>query len=149
MADIRVTSTGKEFRRIDNGVALLLEEMFPAALERINSPDAAPAPVRATGPTLKPLTTVQWSVGQHPKTGEHFVRAFDGRQEHFYIGPPERAELVSFWLCGGEQHIPAEIIEQYARAKNVPDPEGLAEAARERRETLETEMKERSRGRGW
>ena len=38
MADIRVKSTGRPFYKIDGGVAALLMEMFPEALEKIDAP---------------------------------------------------------------------------------------------------------------
>jgi len=38
MADVRVKSTGRPFYRIDGGVAALLMEMFPEAIEKIDAP---------------------------------------------------------------------------------------------------------------
>jgi hypothetical protein len=122
MADLRVKSTGAEFRRIDNGVALLLEEMFPEALERINS--AAPAP--DTRNVMLPVTeTVRFSVGAHHMSGEVVIQATDGRSELIFAGAPERAH--NFKLRN--QSPPQEIIDEYARLKQI-DPEAVAENKR-------------------
>jgi len=140
MADLRVVSTGKEFRRIDNGIALLLEEMFPTALERINTPENAITAPRHI-PQLKLADKVAFNVGQHPTTGNCFIRATDGRSEMFYIGDAAQARLYTFWLLGKPHTAPPEIVEQYARLKNAPDPEWLAEQSRNARETQESKQR--------
>jgi hypothetical protein len=129
MADLRVVSTGKEFRRIDNGVAHLLEEMFPNALERINAPESPITAPRHIIPQLAPSTTVKWNVGQTPR-GDYFIRATDNRQELLYLGAPEKAHEWQAWLCGGGHTPPIEIIKQYARCRNLPDSEAVMERAR-------------------
>ena len=44
MADIQVNSTGRIFRRIDDGVALLLMEAFPEAFAHAGKPQQQTAP---------------------------------------------------------------------------------------------------------
>jgi len=143
--DIRVKSTGRELRRIDNGTALLLMEMFPEALERINS-EPATAPVRALSNPLKPLATAHFNVGQHPQSGEFFIRGTDGRSELFFMGEPSQAATFKFALCGG-CYAPPEIIEQYNRCKGgQKNPEWLADKALNDRADLEARMKAQARG---
>ena len=74
MADIKVTSTGRIFYRIDDATALLLLEAFPASFERLTQIEKKPLQtnweyrVAQTGGGLRALarirnTTVEYFTG--------------------------------------------------------------------------------------
>ena len=141
MADIRVVSTGREFRRIDNGTALLLEEMFPAALERINDAPKTVHPDNARNTAIVNHAAPEWSVGKSPY-GLPAIFLRTGRDSLTYLGPPDdargyfqhkRVEDVPVispegwptterreYVTGHE--VPQEIVEQYQRLLVAPEP---------------------------
>jgi hypothetical protein len=109
MADLRVISTGREFYRIDTGTALLLEEMFPAALERIVRPVAADY----ASASLAKKNPARWTVG--PTASNYFCICFhmaDNHGELFFDGEPNKA-LDHFKRSGLD--VPEEIVDEYRR----------------------------------
>lgn len=114
--------------------------------ERIGN---ATAPVaRPASIPLKPLDEVRWNCGQHPQSGNYFIRAIDGRTEIFWSGAvapliqqSESAEFINIFRLRGEAP-PAHIIEEYARLKQQQvNPEWLAEKALHARQDLEAKQK--------
>ncbi len=89
--DLRVRSTGKEFRRIDNGVALLIEEMFPEAVERINPAPHRPVVANAESSGIANHALPVWSIFTAPISGHVYIKCAYQRGESFYNGPPENA----------------------------------------------------------
>lgn len=111
MADLRVKSTGKEFRRIDNGTALLLEEMFPEALERVNQTqpgDLLNRTIEFARIGAKP----KWGLFTAPTTGEVAIQATTARETMYFRGKPE---AVYGFVVGGET-APPEVIAAYEAA---------------------------------
>ena len=116
MADLRVLSTGREFRRIDEGTAKLLEELFPGNLERIN-----PAPQRASltsvlanaeSANIPNHSAPRWGIFHAPRTGKPSIQCEYLRGVTYYDGPPERADKFRV----GTHTPPPEIIAAYIRA---------------------------------
>src|SRR5262245_57074997 len=103
--DITVTSTGKTFYQIDNAVAALLMEAFPASFERAN-PRPQPKPE---------APTPQWGVGTHQVSGQLFVKLTVGEQTTFYFGPPKGLATYRFgWP------VPESIAKEYERRWQAP-----------------------------
>lgn len=99
MADLTVLSTGKTFYQLDDGIAALILEMFPAAVERAKRSKPVPVasvPQCGIGRTLSGFAFVKWTL--------------DARNE-IYDGPP--AGLVAFFAKMNIT-LPAEIVERYA-----------------------------------
>lgn len=116
MADLRVLSTGREFRRIDEGTAKLLEELFPENLERINPLPQRPATANAASAAISNPQKPIWGIFTAPLSGNVSIKCSFLRGEHFYDGPPERAAAFS---VGG--HVcPLEVVDAYARVKAQP-----------------------------
>jgi hypothetical protein len=79
MANLRVTSTGKLFYEVDNAIAHLLMEAFPASFERVNP-----------RPTPKPEDLIaSWGVNVTVSGYHHVVFTLGSRTE-FYDGPPSQ-----------------------------------------------------------
>ena len=121
MADLRVKSTGREFRRVDNNTALLLEELFPGDLERINAPARAPGnlhPAQAVNSKIPNYPTPQWGVGMSGY-GEPTITLQTGRTELFYAGTPAGA-AGHFKRAGFD--LPKEILAAFINLLNRPVP---------------------------
>lgn len=133
MADLRVISTGREFRRIDEGTAKLLEELFPGNLERINSAPAlprVPTPDRA----IPMLAVPKWGIFAAPMSGEVAISVEYQRSVLYYTGTPEKAAEFKV----GTHTVPLEIAQEYIRLKAKGDPAHQLEwqqALREREES--------------
>jgi hypothetical protein len=88
MADIRVTSTGKIFYRVDDCTAALLLEALPASFERVKPP----APPVQTAPQLFIAPGIAGGWGIHCKypTGEtrSVFESFPKEQVERYFGLP-------------------------------------------------------------
>jgi hypothetical protein len=129
MADIRVKSTGKEFRRIDNGTAQLLEEMFPEALERINNANtlgtAGDAPLARVTASME----TEWGIWRAPVTGKPAIQGKNFRTTMYFDGDPNRASAFNV----GGKFPPPEVIEAYRAAYIVGDAYNSAEGAAEKR----------------
>jgi hypothetical protein len=94
MADIRTTSTGREFFQIDNSVAALLLEAFPASFERV---ERQPAPPAKLVPTFH-VMTLPYSdgVAVARKRGAETLYFDDypyKLRAHFPHGPANEAEV--------------------------------------------------------
>lgn len=141
--DLRVTSTGRVFYQIESGVAALLCEMFPAAIERVAEgtiPQGQRNLPSATGPCHTPRPAA-------PKQTQYCVATKDTMipggsvfcikitkptsEEMFFDGEPERAP----------QEIPAAVIEEYklVRGRGVRS-EYDAEREYQKRMQLEAAM---------
>jgi len=111
MADILITSTGRIFKQIDGTLAAVLLEMFPAAVERVEREQPAPA---------APRLTPRFSITKALYSGKIRLALHIGHEELFYTGPAEHASNA---FGGGLRTPPDDVIAQYAAAmKNVPDP---------------------------
>ncbi len=115
MADLKVLSTGKCFWRIDDGVAALILEMFPAAIERVN-PRQQP---RVNEPPQPAEPT--WGIGADGG-GYPFIAYTYGAQTDRYFGPPEGAAKgfkKRQWSAEKQAHVfegpepPAHVVEAY------------------------------------
>ena len=129
--DLKVTSTGKRFYRLDPGICALLLEAFPASFERID----------VVAPGIKPSETVeQWSIAR-TVTGriciQHITRL---RASVPFCGDPDHAE-ATYASIGA--HVPAHIIEKYRAtlaAENPDAREAAHERAEQERQRLEAAM---------
>ncbi len=95
--DVKIVSTGRVFYQIDNAVAALLMEMFPAAIERANPKPAPTAP------------TAAWGINVTPSGYQHVIFKLGDRTE-FYDGPP--SGLTSHFQKMGVV-VPDHIAERY------------------------------------
>jgi hypothetical protein len=112
--DVKVTSTGKCFYQVDNATAALLLEMFPAAIERVNS---KPAPA---------VFTASWGINVST-SGYHHVVFKLGDRTDFYDGPP--SGLVGYFQKMGIV-VPDNILARYTpiwRPRDYEHPAVLAE----------------------
>jgi hypothetical protein len=99
MADLTVLSTGKTFWQLDDGIAALLLEMFPAAIERANP-----------RPKPKPADLVpQWGVNVS-LSGYHHITFRLGARNEYYDGPPSQA--AAYFAKSGVV-VPDNIVERY------------------------------------
>lgn len=111
MADLRVISTGKEFRRVDNATALLLEELFPGNLERLN-PAAVRVPAcNAVSASIPHYDTPNWAV-MHTPEGESYIQLKIARGTYYYTAAANGA--VDYFKRMGFV-VPENILEQYQR----------------------------------
>lgn len=109
--DIKITSTGKVFYQVDNAIAGILIEMFPAAIERLN-PRPAPKPE-----DLVPA----WGIGVS-LSGYHYVAFKLGSLNGNYDGPP--SQLAAYFAKSGAV-VPDQIVKQYTplwRPREVEHP---------------------------
>jgi hypothetical protein len=97
--DVRVTSTGRVFYQVDNAVAAMLMEAFPASFERAEAKPAPPATLVTT-----------WGIN-HTTSNFHYVTFKIGSRTEIYDGPPSR--LVSYFQQMGIV-VPEHIAAQYA-----------------------------------
>ena len=132
--DLKVLSTGKTFRRIDTGVAALLLEMFPAAIERVNEPNtispgqrelasALPSPGNRPAPPKETLYDVvpAWFGGFHIR-----IRRPSGEIQEFGGDP-----------AAAPKEVPASVVEQYRQMQGPSDfARQAAEQAEARRRGL-------------
>jgi hypothetical protein len=99
MADLRILSTNKIFWKIDDGVAAVLLEMFPAAIERVNP-----------RPQPKPQELVpRWAIEIDPSS-YYFVSFRLLSRNDRYFGPP--SQLVSYFGKTGAV-VPEHIAQEY------------------------------------
>jgi hypothetical protein len=112
--DVTITSTGKTFYRIDDGVAAMLCEAFPEAFQRTHAP--------ADRVLLAPATNVQFGLKQMPTSREWVVQATDGRTVLYFTGSSKELATHDFWLCGKGNRAPAELIEAYRAARKRDYP---------------------------
>jgi hypothetical protein len=116
MADLRVKSTGKEFRRIDNGTAQLLEEMFPEALERINDKPRQ-FMADAASQTIVNRAVPVWGIRTGPITGRPAIQCDYARGVYYYDGAPEKAHEFKV----GNFTPPEDLVRAYiAACANLP-----------------------------
>jgi len=142
MADLRVKSTGKEFRRIDEGTAKLLEELFPENIERINPTHQRPVAANAAGAVIANPQKPIWGIFTAPISGNVSISCKYLRGEHWFDGPPERA--AAFSVCG--HMCPLEVVDEYRRLKTKGSPEDILARDEARRvqeaEALENQYRE-------
>jgi hypothetical protein len=112
--DVTITSTGKTFYRIDDGVAAMLCEAFPEAFQRVKA--TADRVVNAPAPT------VAFGLKQMPSSGEWVVQASDGRTMLYFSGSSKALATHDFWLCGKANRAPAELVEAYRAARQRDYP---------------------------
>ncbi len=112
--DVTITSTGKTFYRIDDGVAAMLCEAFPEAFQRTNAP--------ADRVVSAPAATVKFGLKQMPTSGEWVVQATDDRTTLYFTGSSTQLATHDFWLCGKANRAPAELIEAYRAARKRDYP---------------------------
>jgi len=124
--DIRVTSTGKIFYRIDPAVAALLLEALPASFEQVTEPPK-PAQPKPAAPT--------WGIGTDGG-GYPFIAYTSGGQTRRYFGSPDDAQngfKTRVWSGEKQAHIfdgpepPANVIEQYRQKHTGPAPSFLTQ----------------------
>jgi hypothetical protein len=108
--DVKVTSTGKVFYQVDNAVAAMLMEAFPASFERADARPAPAAPV------------AQWGIGT-TLNGFAFVKWTMQARTEFYDGPPPG--LTAYFQKMGYS-VPAGIVERYTSAW-APRPVALSQ----------------------
>jgi len=84
MADLRVISTGKEFRRVDNATALLLEELFPENLERINAPATNQHADQAVNTKIANYSVPTWEIAMD-RMKKPYVQLLIGSTEYIYV----------------------------------------------------------------
>ncbi len=133
MADLRVKSTGKEFRRVDNATALVLEEMFPGDLERINAPARASEPTHQHNPVNQQIPfypTPTWDVEMVSNAVDTNIKYFcitlgTGRSRYVYPGSPDGA-VPHFGRIGFK--IPDNILDRYRRLYKHNGPVNLGDA---------------------
>lgn len=140
MADVRVLSTGKPFYRIDGGVVALLQEMFPEALEKIESK------AFNVTPALARSAKESWRVQKHPFGGNWEILYSSLNGEVRYPGPnvaPTVAGAKAAFAAIGHP-CPQPILGEYAAklAGNV-DLETQSEIAREKRARLQYQQEEK------
>jgi len=132
--DIKVTSTGKTFYRIDPALGAILLEALPSVFERV---EPAPKPVHvanAASAAIRNVATPEWNVGKSP-SGMPVITLRSGRAEFSYPGSVQGA-TAHFKLAGFE--LPKDVLERYQRlVESQKNPEWLAEQARNRRDDLE------------
>lgn len=126
MADLRVKSTGKEFRRIDEGTAKLLEELFPENIERINPTHQRP--VAAPDRTVPMLAVPKWGLKTDLEGNVIAIQCDWARGTSFYDGDPDRA--ADFKVENFSP--PCEVIAAY-KARRVKNPDWQREVAQQRR----------------
>jgi hypothetical protein len=133
MADLRVLSTGREFRRIDEGTAKLLEELFPGNLERINPAPQRPArPVSANAESAAIATPAEpiWKIIKAEMSGQICVQCSWLRQIMRYAGKPSEVYKMKV----GPHTIPTSVADEYVRLKlQETDPAALLEWEQEAR----------------
>src|SRR5262245_43701642 len=98
--DVKITSTGKMFYKIDNAIAAILIEMFPAAIEKLNPrPQINPA-------DLVPL----WCVNRNPYSELYYIAFKQGSRNDNYDGPP--SQVVAYFAKSGIV-VPEQILAEY------------------------------------
>lgn len=107
--DIKVTSTGKVFYQIDNAIAALLMEAFPASFERVERPAPAPAPA-----------VTKWGIGTALTSGQHYIQGIcDKCNQTFRIVSGTEAQIRTqrFSHCGRNEQIPEHVLAEYLRVR--------------------------------
>jgi hypothetical protein len=132
MSDIRVTSTGDIFYKIDSQVANLLMAALPTVFERVEQQQPKPTAVPPT-PVFKARI--------NPRSGAPEIVMFFGSTEEYFQGGPERTEGV----FGGRarRSPPAEVVEQYRLL--VEREKAQNKAAIEVQRTLRTDLQNKYR----
>lgn len=100
--DVRIVSTGRVFKQIDSTLAVLLMEMFPAAIER-NKPTPANEITNVPG----------WSVFRHAVAEQWVVQMTLGQWTEVFNGTVEQVRTHFQKI---NHPAPEEIIERYAAA---------------------------------
>jgi hypothetical protein len=98
--DVKVLSTGKVFYQIDNAIAAILIEMFPAAIEKLN-PRPQPKPA-----DLVPM----WGVNRNVYSDLYYVTFKLGPRVDNYDGAP--SQLVAHFAKSGIV-VPEQIFHEY------------------------------------
>lgn len=128
MSDLRITSTGKIFYRVDPTLAAILIALMPAAVERVNEDTGIHMPPVAAPP--------KWFVGTDAGSNPFIGYTFGG-QTLRYGGPPDKAVdgfKTRQWNGEKEDYIfdgpepPASVIEQY-RQSYTGEPKSFLPAA--------------------
>lgn len=125
--DLRVTSTGKIFRRIDSGIAGLLIEALPSVFEPVAQLPAHPAIANAESASIANHSLPVWSVCK-TLSGLPYIQCDYLRGTTIYDGKPENAHKMKV----GPHTVPQEIVDQYVRLKSQPEQKYVLEAAQER-----------------
>jgi hypothetical protein len=108
--DITIKRTNRNVFQVDNTLALLLLEAFPDAFEKHEKP--APPPISSRKP--------EWGIGRGLETDRpHILLKTPLGEVIRFDGEPEQAAGV-FKRWGWQ--IPTDVVEAYARAKNLPVP---------------------------
>ena len=106
MADLCVNSTGRIFRRIDDGTALLLMEAFPEAFSHAGKAqtfNVTPDPMSALLP--------RFCVGvTNSGTGALAIIRKQGNTTEYYSGPAEQVKKQPGW-----ETCPDAVVEQWKR----------------------------------
>jgi hypothetical protein len=101
MSDIRVTSTGEIFYKVDSQIANLLMAALPTVFERVEQKSAAPAAPQ----------TPTFVARNNPHSGAPQIVMFYMGQEEFYQGSPDQTDGA--FSGRARRSPPAEVVEQY------------------------------------
>jgi hypothetical protein len=142
MADIKVTSTGRVFYQVDNAVAALLREAFPASFEKI---EPRPAPNVVPSKPNAP----RFIARLHPLYGTPEVVRIFLNQEQRYPGPGSESTVLgaraAFAAVG--HAVPEDVLQNFSallEAAKSNDPDVVADARfRRQNEQFAREQSER------
>jgi len=133
--DIKVTSTGKIFYRIDTGVAALLCEALPSVFEPVAPRPGRPVAANAESASIANHDLPVWSVIKTP-SGRYAIQCDYKRGQYFYDGSAEGAAAFKV----GPHVVPLEIADRYFQLKQRPSDEALMEAAQERQQNAAADI---------
>ena len=118
--DVKCTSTGKIFYRIDSAIAGLLCEALPSVFEPVNS--AAPQPTGfqghnpAVGTYVHKVPEPKWNVVQLPVSGRFAISLEHLSSVNYYDGDPDQLTEKTFGRA-----VPEHILAKYREVWRSPE----------------------------